>query len=266
MLAVPAASALALWGAAHAAGAPSDDVLAAIRGFGVGVGVRRDGVVPDGSPAAALPGPGEAATGPAALLPLLRSAAPSLVLPRPGDVRGLPVPAGSATVAALRAGAAVVLVDAGLTIVPLDGQWRVFAAAGRPAPDELLLAREGLDEAVSRATEVFIRTDLGVQAETARDEVAEYMYDTAIQFPPGTRGRTVALLDRCVQLEALLAVISRHRTAAVNGHELDQVQAALGPLADAARAGRVAAINNAVRELLSAAVRPGGRLVRDPSR
>ncbi|WP_029135930.1 hypothetical protein [Nakamurella lactea] len=255
-MSVPAASALALWGAAYTAGTAADDVLTAISGFGLTAGVRRDGPAPDGSSAASIPGPGEAPAGPAALLPLLRSGAPSLVLPRPGDVRGLPVPAGPATASALRAGAAVVLFEVGVTIVPIDGLWRIFAATGRPVNHELLPAREELDAAVRRATELFVTAELGVQAAAARQQVSDFVHQHSMPLPPGMPARAVALLDRCIQLEALLAVIGAHRTAAVNGHQLDQVAAVLGPLGDAARNGRAAAVNLAIAELLAARPRP----------
>lgn len=269
-MSVPAATALALWAAAHTAGASADELLAAIAGFGVTSGVRRANPAPSDpaagtaavptpavrtaavrTPADALPGPGEAPAGAAALLPLLRSARPSLVLPREGDVRGLPVPGGQPAAAAVRAGAAVVFFDAAVTIVPIDGSWRVFTAAGRPVTYDLLVAREELDAAVERATQVFVRSDLGIPTTRARQEIAEFIDGNSVRLPPGTPVKSAALLDRCVQLEALLTVIATHRTAAINGYQLDQVDAALAPLADAARHGRAAAVELAVGSLLA---------------
>ncbi len=271
MLGVPdlstaAATALALWGAAHSGGASADDVLGAISGYGVTAGVRRDGPVPDGSPAAALPGPGEAPVGPAALLPVLRSSVPVLLLPRAGDVRGLPVPGESSSPvapvvsAALRAGAAVVLPEAELTIVPVDTQWRVFAGAGTPAVADLAVAREELDGAVDRVTRVFVGADLGRDAADARQAVSAQVDARTVVPPPGTPARVVALLDRCVQLEAILAISDPQRTAAVNLYQLNLAAGAHRTLLEVACHARRAAVAMAVHALLDSRMAGESRL------
>jgi len=260
---VPAATALTLWGAAHAGGAAADDVLAAVAGFGISAGVRRDGPAPEDSPAAALPGPGEAPVGAAMLLPLLRSDAPVLVLPRDGDVRGLPATGGAGSalvVASLRAGAAVVLPHAAVTVVPMDGQWRVFAGSGTPDLVDPVVAREGLDHAVVRATEVFAGAELGTDTAAARAEVAAEIVARTVVPPPGTPARATALLDRCAQLEAILSVTARHRTAAVTVFQLDQVDEALLPLIDASRQARRAATAMTVHALLNRRLAGDSRL------
>lgn len=261
-----AATALALWGAAHAAGAPADDVLGAIGGFGVTAGARRAGPVAAGSPAAEIPGPGDPPVGAAALLPVLRSSVPVLVLPREGDVRGLPVPSqtswqvSAAVTAAIRAGAAVVLPEADVTIVPVDRQWRVFAGAGAPDVPDLAVARDELDGAVERAARVFAGADLGRDAADARRAVSLQSEALTVVPPPGTPPRAIALLDRCVQLEAILTVSQGQRTAAVNLYQLHLADGALRTLADVARQARRAAVAMAVRALTNSRMAGDSRL------
>lgn len=248
-MSVPAATALALWGAAAAAGAPADDVITALQWHGVTAGVRRDGTVTSG-PGAALPGPGDAPMGTAALLPLLRPEAPFLVLPREGDVRGLPPRPAALTAAALSARAAVVLPAAGLTVVPVDGVWRVYDGAGTVDHLDHVAVREQLDDAVVAATRIFTAADLGRQAGADRRRVATLVDDLTVEVPPGTPARAAALLDRAVQLEAILAVASGDRSAAVTAREWETVDRALAPLADAARRARQVAVQLTVRHLL----------------
>lgn len=246
-MSVPAATALALWGAA-AGGAPADDVITALQWHGVTAGVRRDGTVTSG-PAAGLPGPGEAPVGTAALLPLLRPEAPFLVLPREGDVRGLPARPTALTVAALTARAAVVLPGAGLTVVPVDGVWRVYEGAGTVEHLDQVAVREHLDDAVVEATRIFTSADLGRQAGADRGRVAALVHELTVEVPPGTPARATALLDRAVHLEAILTVASGDRSAAVTAREWETVDRALAPLSDAARRARQLAVQLTVRHL-----------------
>lgn len=262
-----AATALTLWGAAHAAGAAADDVLAGISGHGITPGVRRAGQFPNGSPAADVPGPGEPAAGPSALLPILRSDSPVLVLPRDGDVRGLPATgAGSPlTIAAVAAGAAVLLPGAGVTVVPVDGQWRLYPGTGTPEAPDPVATREELDAAVLRAAAIFAEAELGRDTAQARRSVAAAVQQLTVPLPPGIPARAAALLDRCVYLEAVLAAVERYDTAAASMFEFDQVADALTPLDDAARHARLAAVGMAVRSLVGSRTAGGPRL-RTPGR
>lgn len=264
---VSAATALALWGAAHAGGAAADDVLAALSGCRITAGVRLGGTVPEDSPAATLPGPGEPAAGPAALLPMLRLDTPVLVLPRAGDVRGLPAAgAGSAlTTAAVAVGAAVLLPGADVTVVPIDGQWRLYHGVGVSDEPDPVAAREELDAAVLRATAAFAQNDLGRDTAAARNSVAATVSQLTVPPPPGTPPRAAALLHRCIQLEAVLAAVAAHDTAAASVFELGRVADALMPLTNAARHARRAAVAMAVRELVGSRT-AGGPLMRTPGR
>jgi len=267
---VSAATALTLWGAAHAAhaaGAAADDVLTGISGHGITASVRRAGQFPNGSLAADVPGPGEPAAGPSALLPILRSDSPVLVLPRDGDVRGLPATgAGSPlTIAAVAAGAAVLLPGADVTVVPVDGQWRLYPGIGTPEVPDPVGAREELDAAVLRATAAFARADLGRDTARARHCVTAGVQRLTVPLPPGIPARAAALLDRCVYLEAVLAAVARYDTAAVSVFEFGQVADAVTPLAEAARHARLAAVWMAVQSLVGSRTAGGPRL-RTPGR
>src|SRR5690349_3936040 len=133
--AVRAATTLALWAAAWQGGASPDDVLEAIGGADHRAGVRA--ATDEIARTTGLPGPGSPTAGSAALLPLLRNAGEAqLLLPYPGDLRGLPM-SGELTITALDAGAAVTLTAADLAIVPVNGHWRVFGNPARHPADGL---------------------------------------------------------------------------------------------------------------------------------
>ena len=159
--AVRAATTLALWAAAWQGGASPDDVLTAIDGADHRAGVRA--ATDEVAIMTGLPGPGSPTAGSAALLPLLRGAGePQLLLPYPGDLRGLPT-SGDLTITALDAGAAVTLTDAALTVVPVNGHWRVFANATRHSADGLAEAHDRLDHEVARATRDLAALDVARQ-------------------------------------------------------------------------------------------------------
>src|SRR6476660_6716364 len=122
--ALRAATTLALWAAAAQGGASPDDVLSAVDESCHRAGVRAASNEIDAS--TGLPGPGWPSAGSAALLPVLRDGGPpELLLPYPGDLRGLPI-GGELTVAALDTGALVVLPGSQIALVPSDGQWRAY--------------------------------------------------------------------------------------------------------------------------------------------
>lgn len=204
---------------------------------------------PDADPSvAALPGSGTASGSTAVLLPLLRDQRPELVLPRAGDLRGLPVDQPVLREAALSAGAAVVLPDRGVTIVAVDEQWRVWPGAATQPPLDAPAVRDELDEAVGRAALMFARHELGIDALDARRSVLDHQERLTFALPPGTPSRAAALLERAVTLEAILAVAGRDRSAAVTAVEGARVDAALAPLAAVAADARKVAVQLAVRE------------------
>ncbi len=242
-----AATTLALWAAAWQGGASADDVLTAIDDSGHRAGVRA--ATADISDATGLPGPGSPSAGSASLLPLLRAGGlPQLLLPYPGDMRGLPL-GGELTVAGLDTGAVVVMTGNDLALVPTDGQWRVFGCSTRhPAPG-LGQAHEMLDAAVQRATRSLTALDVARGSDTAREQVRLVMLEEAVTCPPGTPPAASALLATSISLHALLAVASSQDTAAVTSYEMAAVDDVLRPLAIAIRESRRAAVGAAVSAL-----------------
>src|SRR6476469_3154279 len=245
-----AATTLALWGAAWQGGASADDVLSAIDDSGHRAGVRA--ASSEIAEATGLPGPGWPSAGSAALLPVLREGGPAeLLLPYPGDMRGLPL-GGELTVAALDAGAVVVLPNSSIALVPADGQWRVFPCSTRHPALGLGDAHEMLDAAVGRATRSLTALDVARGSDTAREQVRRVMLDEAISSPPGTPSAASALLATSISLHALLAVANSQDTAAVTSYEMAAVDDVLRPLAIAIRESRRSAVAAAVRVLREA--------------
>lgn len=242
-----AATTLALWAASWQGGASADDVLTGIDGSGHRAGVRA--ATADIAGTTGLPGPGSPSSGSASLLPLLRAGgAPQLLLPYPGDMRGLPI-GGELTVAGLDAGAVVVMTGNDLGLVPSGGQWRVFGCRNRHPAFGLGQAHEMLDAAVGRATRSLTALDVARGSDTAREQVRLVMLEEAVTCPPGTPAAASALLATSISLHALLAVASSQDTAAVTSYEMAAVDDVLRPLAIAIRESRRAAVGAAVAAL-----------------
>jgi hypothetical protein len=245
---VRAATTLALWAASWQAGQSADHVLAALDGTGVRAGVRA------GSPAAAeasgLPGPGRPSAGMVDLLALLRrGGAPALLLPVPGDLRGLPV-GGDIVVPALDAGAAVVLPEAEVALIPADGQWRAFRCT--PAHPTLALGEvtELVDGSVTEATRALASADIGSAQGNPREAVRRAILAESVDTPPGMPPAAASLLAKSITLAALLTVAAGHTTAAVTSREMAVVDDALHPLGSAVREARRTAVAVTATELL----------------
>lgn len=261
-----AATTLALWAAAWQGGASADDVLTAVDDAGHRAGVRA--ASSDIADATGLPGPGWPSAGSAALLPLLREGGPAeLLLPYPGDLRGLPI-GGELTVAALDAGAVVVLPANDIALVPTDGQWRAFSCPTRHPALGLAEAHQLLDNAVGRATRSLTALDVARGSDTAREQVRRTMLAEAVSCPPRTPSAASALLATSISLHSLLTVASSQDTAAVTSYEMAAVDDVLRPLAIAVRESRRAAVGAAVGVLAvpRAGSTPGNRRPESRSR
>ena len=252
--AVRAATTLALWSAAWQGGASPDDVLQAIDGADHRAGVRA--ATDEIAVMTGLPGPGSPTAGSATLLAVLRAGGEAqLLLPYPGDLRGLPR-SGELTVTALDAGAVVTMTASSLAIVPVNGHWRVFANTARHPADGLAEAHDRLDHEVARATRNLTALDVSRQSDGARERVRQLMLADAVTTPPGTPRPASSLLATSISLQALLTVADSHETATVTSYQMAVVDDALRPLAIAIREARRAAVAAAVRNLSQPAQQP----------
>lgn len=187
-----------------------------------------------------------------------------LVLPVPGDPRGLPGP-GPFTNAALLAGEAVVA--RGLGLVPdvrshTSGSgvtfetvlWRVYPLPDQappatwtdPTPAE---AEEELTAALAEATEALTRLDIARwRPDLAGALAALRRPDATSELPPGYDPRARRLFARASLLDRVLALADHAAPgAAINGYEMQQREAALRPLTTACRRALVAACNAPLR-------------------
>ncbi len=196
------------------------------------------------------------------LLPMLRKYGdPTLVLPAPGDPRGLPAQT-PFSAAALDAGEGV-LVSAGgnpgLGVVPIIDrrgsaigsttvlvQWRCFPVpAPRPDPLSVPEAEHDLADAVRDTASTLGRLEVASWNNDAADAVhALRRGGPPLELPPGHDPRAARVLAQADRLAAVLAVAdSQAPGGAVTGGEAAARAAALRPLAQAIRRARLAAYN-----------------------
>jgi hypothetical protein len=181
-----------------------------------------------------------------------------LVMPAPGDPRGLPGP-GPFTGAALLAGEGVLAT--GLGLVPevrshTSGSgmtfetvmWRCFALpVTDPRPDEPTTgeAEAELSTALTEATRALTKLDVAQwRPELAGALAALRRPDNGTDLPPGYDPRARRLFARASVLDRVLA-LAEHAApgGAVTGHEARQRDEALRPLLVACRRALIAACN-----------------------
>lgn len=207
---------MVVWTSAWLHGAAaSDDVLDALKPWGESHEVRA--ADQDLATRLDLPGPDEPAAGPALLLAALRrsgAAGGELVLPVPGDVRGL---GGANPFArlALRTGEAAVLREAGLGLVPqnvAEGvvRWTVFELADELPPAEHLPiaeAEHGMSSAMREAASTLIDLDIAKHRPGVRDEIAKTVSSRPQPpWPQDVPQRPLRILQRASEVEAILWV------------------------------------------------------------
>jgi hypothetical protein len=181
-----------------------------------------------------------------------------LVLPAPGDPRGLPGP-GPLTGAAMLAGEALMTPSFGL--VPevrshTSGSgvtfetvlWRVIGT-GEYRPGFQMGAAEAeteLTQALSEATTQLTRLDVAQwRPELAGALQALRRPESTATLPPGFDPRARRLFARASVLDQVLALAEHSAPGgAVNGYEAQQRDAALRPLTAACRQALVAACNS----------------------
>ncbi len=261
-----ASASLAVWSAAWIAGsAAADDVLDALAPWSE----AHDVVAADAAVAATLdlPTPDCAGSGLVVGLGVIRRRVvpgqpldARVVLPAPGDVRGLPGPT-ALREGAMTAGECVVLADAGLALVPseiADGvlRWTVHLAAAVPpsAHPSLPDAEHELRTLVRDAASTLASMDVARPRRGVREEIAASLRRRPRpSWPSGTPGRPLRVLARADEVEAILVAASGDDPGAALTSPAALARAdALRPLATAVRAARVAAVAETVRVLTRA--------------
>ncbi|MFC5993817.1 hypothetical protein ACFQE5_06275 [Pseudonocardia hispaniensis] len=257
---------LTVWASAWLAGAAApDDVIDALEPWAQ----AHDVLVADPVTAAAidLPGPGERASSVTFLLGALRRTAPRgrarLVLPAPGDVRGLPGP-GSFSRAATAAGEGALFVDAGLGVVPTplaDGvlRWMIYPVSpSAPIAEYVALgyAEYELREQVRQSASIL--TSLGVARHRpgVREEIAAALRSRPRSlWPAGMPGQALRVLQHADEVAAILAAAAVDEPGgALSASAAAARREALRPIETAVRVARRAAVAEAVRVLASSPV------------
>ncbi len=183
-----------------------------------------------------------------------------LVLPCPGDPRGLPGPGTPFTGAALAAGEGVIASDTGL--VPqvrhhVSGSGDAFATVAwcrYPLPEGPVLAEPAatpaeaeaeLSSALAEATAQLHRLDVAQwRPELTSALAALRHHDDAGELPPVFNPRARRLYARASLLDRMLALADHAAPGgAVNSYEARQRDEALRPLLSACRRALVAACN-----------------------
>lgn len=262
-----------MWSSAWLQGtAASDNVLDALLPWGE----AHEVVAADDATGSALdlPVTGGFPAQPAQLLGTLRRLGgpdPRLVLPVPGDVRGLGG-GGQFPKAALAAGEAVVLPGAGYGIVPRDiaeglVRWTVhpLAIAGPATPQDIGLehtslaeAEHGLTDAIRDSAGTLQTLDVASERPSVRAELsARLRARPAPDWPDGTPGRALRVLQRAEEIGAILEVATAEEPGgALSASAAERRADALRPLSEAVRTARCAATNEAARTFADRAKRP----------
>jgi hypothetical protein len=248
---------LAVWSSAWLSGAAAaDDVLDALQDWAE----LHEVVAADErlSSTLEIPVRGEAGGSPATLLAALRRSGAvnaELVMPVPGDVRGL---GGASQFAseALRAGEAVVV--GGLGIVPErigEGivRWTVFEIERTtPAPNVPLgEAEHELTGAMRVAAGMLLELGVAKQRAGVREELqARVAERTKARWPAGMPQRALRVLQRAAEVSAILELAMEDEPGgALSASAALKRAEALRPLFHAVRTARCAAVAEAVRSL-----------------
>lgn len=249
-----------VWSSAWLAGAAApDDVLDALAPWAQAHDVQA--VDEDTAALTSLSAPGTPVSSPAFLLATLRRTSARgarLVLPVPGDVRGLPGP-GAFSREATAAGEGVLFADAGLGVVPTavaDGvlRWTVYPVGDPGPPPEyvaLTQAERDLREQVRQSASVL--TSLGVARHRpgVREEIAAALRARpASLWPAGMPGQALRVLQHADEVEAILAAAQVDEPGgALSASAAEARREALRPIDTAVRVARRAAVAEAVRVL-----------------
>ncbi|WP_432547284.1 hypothetical protein [Kineococcus sp. SYSU DK004] len=261
MLDLPRSARLAAWGTGVLAGtAGLQAAVTAVVRDDEPHAVRWDATAPD------LPGLPAARDGDLALLLAALAECPGaqllVVLPVPGDPRGLPGPP-PVNVAALEAGECVVAEVAGSAqrwaLLPEVAEfgsvwepgahvtWSVLAAAPRRAPESSSVAdsERELRLALGTATQALASLDVARWREDAADRIAA-VRDGALApdaVPPGLPPRAARVLQTAARVLAIVELASEDDGAAITSHEAASRARALREVGAVARRAVTAAVN-----------------------
>lgn len=253
---------LTVWTSAWLAGAAApDDVLDALAPWAEAHDVQAADA--DTAERTALSPPGAPVSSVTFLLAALRrlggdGSAARLVLPAPGDVRGLPGP-GVFSREATAAGQGVLFADAGIGVVPTtvaDGvlRWTVYPVTEPGPPPEFVAlgqAEADLRDQVRRSASVL--TSLGVARHRpgVREEIAAALRARPhSMWPAGMPGQALRVLQHADEVEAILAAASGDDPGgALSASAATARRDALRPIESAVRVARRAAVAEAVRVL-----------------
>ncbi|RJQ77109.1 hypothetical protein D5S17_16645 [Pseudonocardiaceae bacterium YIM PH 21723] len=207
-----------------------------------------------------LPGPDTIPTTLAMLLAALRrcgARSGRLVLPAPGDVRGLGG-ASPFSAAARRSGEAVVLADGGVGLVPehiAEGivRWTVFTLPDMPPAEYVPLgeAEFGLGEALRDSTAALTELDVARHRNGVREEITAWLKaQPQLDWPAHMPPRSLRVLQRATEVQAILeAAAGDALGGALSATSATARSDALRPLLAAVRTARCAAVAEAVRVL-----------------
>jgi hypothetical protein len=235
---------LAAWASSWLAGhAAADEVLRAV--------VAQDGV----HRVAGLPEPAASAPLSELLIAWRRDAdRVRLVLPVPGDLRGLP-DHGEFRTAALAAGEAVLggttavvpaVFDPAPSSAPVSVTWQAYLVRGAPAEYvPLAEAQYELATAIRETAAALVQAGVsGTGADIAESLGQARRLGERINLPPDHPPRAVALLAQAQRLQAVLELaVADPVGAAVTAHAVQARDAALRPLAAAVRRALLAGYN-----------------------
>lgn len=211
-----------------------------------------------------LPWPDPQDSGAAALLHTLRrdygtNSELRLVLPEPGDVRGLPGGTPFA-VAATAAGEGVLVGKPGTTgtgLVPTtEGpdvlRWTAFTVAEIPIDTHELPLGEAeylMREATREAAETIARLQtVGKDAVDPRDTIADALaHVTRHRYPDSTSPRALRVLDSADRVQAILAATERLSPVDPLSAGSGTLTEVLRPLQSSVRRARAAAVNSTTK-------------------
>ncbi|MDN5920150.1 MAG: hypothetical protein L0I76_34470 [Pseudonocardia sp.] len=279
---------LAVWASAWLAGAAApDDVLDSLAPWSEAHDVLAADA--DTGEWTGVPGPGSAPTSVTMMLAALRRLSPRgqarLVLPAPGDVRGLPGP-GPFSREATSAGEGILFPEAGFGVVPTDiadgvVRWTVYRVPDPgPVPEYVALTQAEADLREQVRTSASVLTNLGVARHRpgVREEIAARLRSRPTSlWPAGMPPQALRVLQQADEVDAILAAAAgdelggqqgptrsgdygRRQEAeptglgdygALSSSAAEARREALRPIATAVRIARRAAVAEAVRILVS---------------